>query len=143
MPSTTFSVPDLVRYGPTIRNAQVFISKLLEEKLQSERILLPEPVPVQAMVDTGAAGTVIKDDVPPKLGLHPVGQVKVTTPSTADMLCDVYFIRIGFQAGVTVETTAIATPLENQHVQCLIGRDVLARGVLIYIGYVNSFTLSF
>ena len=32
-------------------------------------------------------------------------------------------------------------PLGGQHIQCLVGRDVLAHGVLTYIGYINQFTL--
>jgi hypothetical protein len=31
----------------------------------------------------------------------------------------------------------------GQNIQCLIGRDILQHGVLIYIGYSNQFTLSF
>lgn len=34
-------------------------------------------------------------------------------------------------------------PLKGQHIQCLVGRDVLQHGVFIYTGYDNSFTLSF
>jgi hypothetical protein len=33
--------------------------------------------------------------------------------------------------------------LGGQPVQCLIGRDILQHGVLVYIGYANQFTLSF
>ena len=38
---------------------------------------------------------------------------------------------------------AIEAPLGGQHIECLIGRDVLKHGVLTYIGYINQFTLSF
>jgi hypothetical protein len=48
-----------------------------------------------------------------------------------------------FPNNVQVAATAIEAPLQGQHIQCLIGRDVLAHGVLVYIGYTNSFTLSF
>ena len=33
-------------------------------------------------------------------------------------------------------------PLQGQHVQCLIGRDVLADAVLVYLGESNRFSLS-
>jgi len=36
----------------------------------------------------------------------------------------------------------VEAPLESQHISCLIGRDVLARGVFIYLGSGNAFTLS-
>jgi hypothetical protein len=47
------------------------------------------------------------------------------------------------QANVVAETTVLEAPLLGQHIQCLIGRDVLAHGVLVYIGYGNLFSLSF
>lgn len=52
-------------------------------------------------------------------------------------------MRLLFPNNVLIETTVIAAPLQGQHIQCLIGRDVLRHGVLIYIGYIDSFTLSF
>jgi len=39
--------------------------------------------------------------------------------------------------------TVIDVPLEGQVIQGLIGRDVLAHGILIYSGYTNTFSLSF
>ena len=44
---------------------------------------------------------------------------------------------------LVAETTILEVPLQGRHIQCLIGRDVLARGVFIYIGYGNFFSLSF
>lgn len=54
-----------------------------------------------------------------------------------------YLLRLALPNNVVVETTAIAAPLQDQHIQCLIGRDVLQHGVFIYIGYANTFSLSF
>ncbi len=39
--------------------------------------------------------------------------------------------------------TVMEVPLEGQRIQGLIGRDVLAHGILIYSGYTNTFSLSF
>ena len=52
-------------------------------------------------------------------------------------------MRILFPNNVVVETVVIAAPLQGQHIQCLIGRDVLRHGVFIYTGYTETFTLSF
>jgi len=52
-------------------------------------------------------------------------------------------MRLLFPQNVVVETAVIAAPLQGQHIQCLVGRDVLHHGVFIYTGYINSFTLSF
>jgi hypothetical protein len=43
----------------------------------------------------------------------------------------------------TLSIIATEAPLQGQHIQCLIGRDVLKNAVLIYTGHDNSFTLSF
>jgi hypothetical protein len=44
---------------------------------------------------------------------------------------------------VVGEAVVIEAPLAGQHIQGLIGRDVLAQSVLVYIGYTNQFTVSF
>ena len=41
------------------------------------------------------------------------------------------------------EGTVLEALLQGQNIQCLIGRDVLAQAVLVYIGYTNLFSLSF
>lgn len=95
------------------------------------------------MIDTGASGTVVRDTLPPALGLNPVGAVPINTPSSVNVVCPVYLLRLVLPNNVVVETTVIAAPLQNRNIQCLIGRDVLNHGVLIYIGYANRFSLSF
>ena len=54
-----------------------------------------------------------------------------------------YSVRLIFPSNVIVEAIAIEAPLKGQHIQCLIGRDVLAHGILVYTGYINQFSLSF
>jgi len=78
-----------------------------------------------------------------QLGLNPIGLTYITTPSSTDVRCYEYLIRLIFPNNVVFETTAIEAPLRGQHVQCLIGRAILAHGVLIYIGYIQSFSPSF
>jgi len=34
-------------------------------------------------------------------------------------------------------------PLQGQNIQCLLGRDLLAYGLLVYNGPTNTFTLAF
>ncbi len=52
-------------------------------------------------------------------------------------------MRLIFPNNVIVEALAIEAPLRGQHIQSLVGRDVLAHGVFVYTGYINQFTLSF
>ena len=39
------------------------------------------------------------------------------------------------------ELIAAEMPLQGQHIQCLLGRDLLASGMLIYSGLQNLYTL--
>ena len=52
-------------------------------------------------------------------------------------------MRLVFPNNVIANGTLLEAPLQGQNIQCLIGRDVLAHGVLVYIGYQNLFSLSF
>jgi hypothetical protein len=95
------------------------------------------------MIDTGATGSVIQQGVPAQLGLQPVGITYTNTPSSTNVACPEYLVRLIFPNNVLVETSIIEAPLQGQHIQCLVGRDVLAHGVFVYIGYTNLFSLSF
>lgn len=99
-----------------------------------------------AMVDTGASGTVIAPSVLAQLGVQPVGATSMSTPSTtAPVQARLFNVDLTFLTNSVMVpgVVAIEAPLGGQHIQCLIGRDILQHGVLIYIGYVNQFTLSF
>ena len=78
-----------------------------------------------------------------QLGLNPVGVVYINTPTSTNVPCYEYLVRFVLPSNVVAETTVLEAPLLGQHIQCLIGRDVLAHGVLVYIGYGNLFSLSF
>jgi predicted aspartyl protease len=142
VPSFTTAVPDLLVHGPLV---QLLIgpSKSLIQSVGSQKLAVPQPV--LALVDTGASGTVLNPQVFQQLGIQPVSSVPVHTPSTvAPVNCNQYQINVYFPHGVTVEDVlAIEAPMGGQNIQCLIGRDILQHGVLIYIGYSNQFTLSF
>ena len=98
-----------------------------------------------AMIDTGASGTVVTPGIIQQLGLAPVGVSKMSTPSTtAAVDAAVYNLGLAFPNGVSLPSvTALEAPLGGQHIQCLIGRDVLQHCVLTYVGYINQYTLSF
>ena len=142
MPSFTAQVPDLRATGPIVE-ARLAVGTFLESSLRRNDEPVPEAQLVRAMIDTGATGTVIKDDIPPTLGLQPVGTTSINTPSSTNVECYEYSVRLIFPNNVIVEAVVIAAPLQGQHIQCLIGRDILEHGVLIYIGYTNTFSLSF
>lgn len=143
MPSFTSPIPNLQQIGP-ICTVKVGVSSVLSEVLASQAGKMPSPLEVTALIDTGASGTCIKPEIVKSLGLVPRGVTQIATPSTKAHPCDVYDVSLQFPNGVTVSTIqVIETPLEGQNIQCLIGRDVLTQGVFVYIGYVNTFSLSF
>jgi len=142
MPSFTTQVPNLMEKGPLVQ-ISLAVGTILEDILKRDSQNIPAPLQVSAMIDTGATRTVVRDDMVGQLTLNPVGKVLITTASSTNIQCYEYLVRLLFPNNVIVETVAIAAPLRGQNIQCLIGRDVLKHGVLIYIGYINAFTLSF
>lgn len=143
MPSFTIQVANLQAVGPVVQGLRVAVGKPAEEALKKAGEPVPAPVELTALVDTGATGTVIRKGVAAQLGLKPVGVVRIHTPSSSDVPCEQYAVRLLFPNNVIVEGTAIEAPLLGQDIQVLIGRDILAHGVLVYIGYANLFSLSF
>lgn len=129
--------------GPIVE-IQLWVSDALQNVLISANQAVPQPIRATAMIDTGASRTVITPSIVQSLSIQPVGVAHMITPSTTTPVpCHEYDVRILFPSNVITPTIAIEASLIGQHIQCLIGRDILSRGVLIYIGYTNTFTLSF
>lgn len=142
MPSFTSQVPNLHGVGPVVE-IRLAVGSIAEQVIKKAGQSVQPPVAALAMIDTGATGTVVREDLVQQLGIHPVGTTLITTPSSVNVQCYEYLMRLLFPNNVLIETTIIAAPLQDQHIQCLIGRDVLRHGVFIYTGYIDSFTLSF
>lgn len=114
-----------------------------EEALRAAGTPVPAPVQILMMVDTGASGSVVAPGLAGQLGLQPVGVQQVLTPSTPTaVMMPSYAARLTLPSGPSFETTVIEAPLQGQGIQGLVGRDVLAECVLIYIAYANQFTLA-
>jgi predicted aspartyl protease len=143
MPSLTTQVPNLQEMGPVVE-IKLAVGLKLEDILRQKGQNLPEPVQVRAMIDTGATVSVVREDIIKQLNLNPVGTELISTPSSSNVQCYKYLMRILFPNKVIInDIMVISTSLKGQDIQCLIGRDILKLGVLIYIGYTNTFTLSF
>jgi predicted aspartyl protease len=142
MPSFTKQVANLQQTGPVVQ-VQIGIGSALEQHLRSKQQSVPSPVAAQALIDTGATGTVVNPGIVSSLNLNPVGSTLIHTPSSSNVRCSQYLVRLHFPSGVVAEALAISAPLHGQPIQCLVGRDVLRHGVLIYNGYMQHFTLSF
>lgn len=142
MPSFTVSLADLRGTGPII-DVDVAAPLALEEELRRVQQPIPQPVGLAAMIDTGASSSVIQEGLAAQIGLQPIGVAKVNTPSSTNVECYEYAVRFAFPNNVVVAATVIEAPLKGQHIQGLIGRDVLEHALLVYIGYTGQFTLSF
>jgi len=142
MPSFTTQIPNMQTVGPVVE-VRLAIGTVVEEVLQRSGQSIPTAVQALAMIDTGATATVVREDIVKQLNLNPVGITLINTPSSTNVQCYEYLMRLLFPNNVIVESVVIAAPLHGQHIQCLIGRDVLRHGVFIYTGYIDTFTLSF
>jgi hypothetical protein len=112
--------------------------------------VVPPPISVALLIDTGASLTAIDDAVIASLGLTPTGTARIHTPSTAGIpaVCPLYDIQIAIQghAGAGIHSLSslpvMGASFAAQGIGGLAGRDLLSRGRLIYSGIDNSVMLS-
>lgn len=142
MPHFTAQIPNLRNVGPVVE-VQFTPPPILQEIQKSAGETISSGVRVLALIDTGATRTVLKRGLAKKLGLNPVGSVRINTPSSTGVLCYEYVVQVTFPANVNVNCVVIESDLKDQPIQCLIGRDILALGTLIYMGHSELFSLSF
>lgn len=119
------------------------VPKVTEDKLRSEGKTVPEPIKVKALVDTGASNCAVDKSIPTNLNLSPVDITTIKTASSKQHSCYRYYLRmvIPLLNNYTYEDVFNALDFDEQG--CLIGRDFLQGGILVYVGYMNQFTLSF
>ena len=142
MPSFTVQIPNLLAVGPVVE-IQISAGQAFVTAHKRKAAAISTPLRVSAMVDTGASASVIQEGLAAQLGLTPVGAILIHTASSTNVRCYEYEVQLVFPNEVVVAATAIEAPLQGQAIQCLIGRDVLSHGVLIYNGVSNLFKLSF
>jgi hypothetical protein len=117
----------------------VFIKNLREQGKE-----IPQPVHLMALIDTGATRSMIQDGKCKSLNLIPHNKVKSLTaglPYEANEYdVSMYFplLKITFDPIFVLEM-----PLSGQNISCLIGRDLLSKGLLVYNGLDSSYTLGF
>lgn len=138
--------------GPLL-NVVIAVSAARLNALIQAKQTPPEPIPVRGLVDTGASCTCVDPSVIQRLQLSPTGQAAMVTPSTGNQPP---VIKHQYDVGLGIFATQQETPFllpsmpvvetdlfDQQGFHVLIGRDVLARCLLIYNGATRSYTLSF
>lgn len=142
MPSFTIQLPNLEAVGPVVE-LQVAVSTALQATLRKNSQPVPTPIPLTAMIDTGASHSAIQQGLPTQLGLRPINIASVQTPSSTNVLSRVFLVQLLMPNGLTRDVPILEMPLRGQHIQCLIGRDVLAHATFVYLGRDNLFHLSY
>jgi predicted aspartyl protease len=141
MPAFTWRQSDLKDQGPRVP-LTISVTEAARAALVADNKPVPAPIPLTALVDTGAGASVITRGIAQKLGLQPVGVTNVHTPSDANVPMPTYAIRLVLGNVIVFETTAIEADLQAQGIEALIGRDVLSSAVFIYTGYAGEFTIA-
>ncbi|HCU25967.1 MAG TPA: hypothetical protein DF383_13195, partial [Deltaproteobacteria bacterium] len=107
---------------------------------------LPPTLPQSGifLIDSGASATAVDDKLLRSLGLQPVNQVSVKTPS-GETNQFVYIARIEFPGTSlpVLERTVVGCNLSDQEYCGLLGRDILQYCVLNLNGPDGSFSLSY
>ena len=138
----TYQLPYLLENGPT---CQIVLkpSDLTIQKLKLEKKDVPF-IKVWALIDTGASTTAVSERVVAKLKLVPRGTVKVYTSNKVAENRNEFDVSLEFDTDAYLPVLRVlAANLQDQSIDCLIGRDVLAHGTLTYDGLKKQVTLSF
>ena len=138
--------------GPLLL-AYIGVSAARHTALTAAGLPIPNPVPIQALIDTGASCSCVDPSVLNSLGLTPTGIVTVNTPSTGTRphTAQQYDVSIAipgaspshiplFASNVPVVAAQLLTA---QGFQALFGRDILADCLFTYNGSMGNFTLAY
>ena len=140
--SVTFQLPYLRENGPTC-HIIITPSDPTVEKLKLEKARIPK-IKVLALIDTGASSTAISRRVVEKLNLIARGTAKVYTSHKEPEIRNEYDIALEFDTDAYLPLLRVlGANLQNHSIDCLIGRDILHHGKLIYNGAKNQIKLSF
>jgi hypothetical protein len=136
--------------GPLI-DVLLAVSTSRAKILQQLGRSLPPRVFLRGLLDIGASDTAIDAQALAQLGLMPTGLAPVRTPSTGTQALYLNTFEVSLallhpdpNAHLILDAIAVLeTDLAAQGLGALIGRDVLARCLLIYDGAAGHFTLAY
>lgn len=131
-------------------DAFVSVSLPRRAALTAANQLVPNPIQIRGLLDTGASNTAIDPSVLTALGLTPTGTALVNTPTTGNApqtvdQYDVGFVIPGPDGGhlfSQILPVIASELLASQGFHALIGRDILSQCVFVYNGS-GFFTLAY
>ncbi len=140
--SFTFQLPYLRENGPTCQIVLKPSDPTIEE-LKLEKKDVPS-IAVLALIDTGASTTAVSRKVVDRLKLVPRGTAKVYTSNKNSEIRNEFDVALEFDVDAYIPILRVLEAnLQDHSIDCLIGRDVLQHGMLIYDGPKKQITLSF
>jgi predicted aspartyl protease len=141
MPDFAYASPDLEALGPTVE-ISVRVSSALAKILMSQRRPVPPPVPITAVIDTGASWCLFTPDVYAKLQLEPHDVTTISTASAVSHSVNVYNVDVEL-LGVRVRNLhSLEAKLSGVPAEGLIGRNFLKRCIFVYDGLKNAYKLT-
>lgn len=129
---------------------EVGVSKVETKRRRHERLAIPQPITVNALIDTGAQITCLSPDCTRSLDLPLTGVRLVNAPELSGLIPTSFReIRISILTSEEVVTPLIDLPnlpiaeldLTGLEFEAVLGRDVLKHCVFLYDGLNETFTL--
>ena len=128
--------------GPRIA-IEIGVPTVLAAFLARSGLPVPPPQRGFALVDTGASITAVDEDVVASLGIQPIGQMKLSTPSQSRPAW-LYAARLTcstMPVPVQEVLDIVGCGLQPQGFIALLGRNFLRKVVLVYDGPGGIFSL--
>jgi Aspartyl protease len=125
--------------GPAIDLA-VAVGGSWQRQLSAQGAVVPSPLTVRALIDTGADISVVHPHVLQQLGVQPTGSIRIRRPGTGPGFRPASLARVRLSIGGTssgtrwISTRVVGISPSTPTVLALIGRDVLAECTLFYNG---------
>lgn len=127
-------------HGPLLE-VDFAVGEQTEAALREAGRPVPGPVRLLALVDTGSNLTGVRRGTLARPGVHPTTVLRFRTAERGGIDAPAYLGRILFPGGVKIPTTAGELNLPDPRIGCILGRNVLGHGRLLYDGREGSCTL--
>ena len=133
--------------GPVIDLA-VAVGRSWQRRLAAQGAVVPSPMTVRALIDTGSDLSVVHPQVLQQLGVQATGSIRIRRPGAGGgfrlaALSDVQLSIGGLSPGTLwISTRVVSVAPSTPTVLALIGRDVLEHCTLFYNGPRGELTLS-